>query len=519
VFAVLAAISAVVVFGVLRGETHPWVSAATDALVAMAAAVERATATAMPQPAAAVARAGDYAAGGGAPPASAHAPTPLMRAARMGSVVGVERALAATPKPSVNELFGDSQQTAVNIALAGWHGAVGEGAAKRYDGYGRTVELLIENGADLALMCPLVDAVHYRNQRAFDLIVAASSAATLRACLSEADAFGDTVLHLVAKSPAAGIARLFASKRIALESPLDVLERAKSAAAEKGEGAAAAAAAPGAARGRDVDRSEPTLALLKLRRPWAASYTALSAAAAPWFAHEVIALAKRVGLLDEQNKSSLLDDASAWREARNGMGLTPLLVACESGMEEVLGALLRAGANGDARDTWGRSCAHLAAGPGDHLDTLHIWAHWRAVATQKERGAECDVLGTSLRSFALARWMALGDRALECKRVLVVACVQSSLPAERVMVFSPLCHWFLTLPPCLPSLPHSLPPSRPRRRRRVDSVPGRDASGQRDRCGAIAPVGCELCSGRRSFDDGRHRLGGSPGCEQRNVDG
>ena len=203
VLAVLAAISSVVVFGVLRGETHPWVSAARDALatisVAMAAAVERATAAAAPP--AAVGRANDRTDDGGAPLASTHAQTQLVRAARMGSVAGIERALAG-PNPSVNELFGET--TAMNIALAGWHSAVEAGAAKRYDGYARTVELLIEKGADLALMCPLVDAAHFRNQRAFDLIVAASSTATLRACLSEADAFGDTVLHVVARSPAAG---------------------------------------------------------------------------------------------------------------------------------------------------------------------------------------------------------------------------------------------------------------------------------------------------------------------------
>lgn len=81
----------------------------------------------------------------------------------------------------------------------------------------------------------------------------------------------------------------------------------------------------------------------------------------------MLAIAKRVGLLGSASDDAVFNGAPAWREARNGMGLTPLLIACEYGMEEALGALLRAGADGDARDAWGRTCAHLAAGPGEFI--------------------------------------------------------------------------------------------------------------------------------------------------------
>lgn len=120
--------------------------------------------------------------------------------------------------------------TVAQTLLQSWHSQTERNpvAASVHAQYNRTFHLLIQCGlVDLQHNCPLVDAVHYRNSEAVKAIISAVRAAVLHHdapvsgfsptalayCLTERDMFGQTVLHVAAKSKASGFARLFVRLR------------------------------------------------------------------------------------------------------------------------------------------------------------------------------------------------------------------------------------------------------------------------------------------------------------------
>ena len=83
---------------------------------------------------------------------------------------------------------------------------------ERYGKHQETMTALAP-AANLTRWCPLVDAVHYRLSSATRVLLAASSAATLQRCLTEVDAYGQTVLHAAAGAKASGWAARPARRR------------------------------------------------------------------------------------------------------------------------------------------------------------------------------------------------------------------------------------------------------------------------------------------------------------------
>ena len=246
-----------------------------------------------------------------------------------------------------------SRLTLLHDALAGLHAATEAGPVKaegqrrrrgssssRDDGGVALLNVLLAAGADPDAECPVTHALSYRQLRAARALLAAMSPAGLRGCVTERDAHEDTLLHAVVSSRAAGLARHVAATLAA------------EAAGE--EGTRAASTAVGDALRRDA----AALGLSCVpRRP---SFVDVSGCLG----------ADDVGMvLDAATGAGV--DVTELLEARDAVGLTPLLRACQQGNAPAFDALVAAGANRSAvsRGAYGapqrgagRSCAHLAAG-------------------------------------------------------------------------------------------------------------------------------------------------------------
>ena len=200
--------------------------------------------------------------------------------------------------------------------------------------------------------CALSWAVHFRNLPALRALLQAGDSAAVRRCLSQRDAFNQTVLHVAATSKAAGLARLFLSVALSggssaavsgIETVLDVR---------------AAVAAPA------------STAVLALRDMEAAvgvgDLKALLASGAPVDARDgqgrtALMLAARDGRLAAVR---LLLDSGADPRAVDATGATALHHAIGSLSASTAGALVAAGADAQAVDSVGRSAAGLVRGLG-----------------------------------------------------------------------------------------------------------------------------------------------------------
>ena len=113
-------------------------------------------------------------------------------------------------------------RTALHFALQGAHDAAvraaGFGASsaqadeaeRKLKQYADIIRRLAAHpGFDASLGCPIVDALHYRNLQAAEIILHSMSSAQAAFCLTIADAYGQTALHVVAKSKASGFASFF----------------------------------------------------------------------------------------------------------------------------------------------------------------------------------------------------------------------------------------------------------------------------------------------------------------------
>ena len=251
-------------------------------------------------------------ASGGAPPAAHRALARVLRrgggAAAPGDIAG---ALARAGPAAVGWVESASGASLLHHALAGLHAVAearaisvggGGGSSSSGDGGGdddgddgvALIRALVAAGAPPDAGCPLSHALSYRQLPAAAALVAAMSPTGVAGCVREVDAHGDTLLHAVASSRAAGFARHVAA-----------------AAASAPAGTTAAAA------GRALRGVAGALGLTCV--PAAPTRAAVSACLGAGDVALVLAAASGAGVpVDE-----------ALLEATDGAGLTPLLRTCQ----------------------------------------------------------------------------------------------------------------------------------------------------------------------------------------------
>jgi hypothetical protein len=296
----------------------------------------------------------------------------------------------------------------VGVAARGKEGAVAAAARRSTnegDGGVALVRALLAAGADPDAECPVTHALSYRQLPVARALFEAMSPRGVRACVAERDAHDDKLLHAVVSSRAAGIARHVS---------------ATIAAAAAGEGTAAAAAADDA-----LSRDAAALGLACVpRRPRFGDVAACLGAG-------------DVGLLLFAAAGAGVDIRDMM-EARDAIGLTPLLRACAQGSAAAFGALVAAGANDSAvsRGAYapasrgaGRSCAHLAAGAGA-MDILLRLPSTLLVATDEAGATPLDV-ARALGGEEAAAWLAAAAGAAAAAAPTSAVVVPLAAPPAR----------------------------------------------------------------------------------------
>jgi ankyrin repeat protein len=293
-------------------------------------------------------------------------------AARGGDEAAVRQILSSADAPDPNSLV--DGKTPLIAALEGRHAQFD----KRWAHAGalpfsptlhsNALAALLELGADAAMLCPTLEAATYRNVPALRRLLAQMNHSAARECLASGDSEGRTPWHVCAESPAAGLAR--------------VLSRANRMRANSADTAAAHAElrnevslseVPAFVGARDCGRGgcSPTSGveglLTKATIERALGTVDLEVLAERFFASggDARAFGREVG-----------------HDAR---GLTPLLVACQSGRVGVVRRLLSLGLSDATLEAsvegegplarspliapLGSRCSHLAAFRG-HVDVL-----------------------------------------------------------------------------------------------------------------------------------------------------
>ena len=123
---------------------------------------------------------------------------------------------------ALNASYEGARGTIVQATLKAWHMATERNPLQSsvHVQYRAVLQSLMKHSVvDLRVVCPLVDAIHFRISDAVTMFVDAAldrqsthvglSPAALADCLMEQDIFGETVLHVAAKAKASGFARLF----------------------------------------------------------------------------------------------------------------------------------------------------------------------------------------------------------------------------------------------------------------------------------------------------------------------
>ena len=244
------------------------------------------------------------------------------------------------------------------------YSAGGAGLAAALAAQQAILSALLAHGARGGFACPVVDAVIYRDVGAAEALLAASSAAELRECLTSANYGPQRLLHLTAQSHASGFARVvFAACASSYGPGRDGAVSADARALlqhlrlrASGDGAAGDATLRRLCGFDDkaLEQRQQSQQQQQQQQPhvelavWKADVDDLCGTAE---LDAVAAAAAAAGV-------SLADAL----EARNEAGLTPLLLACQSGRGAVARRLVALGADAAATSATGNlSCAHLAA--------------------------------------------------------------------------------------------------------------------------------------------------------------
>ena len=268
----------------------------------------------------------------------------------------------------------ESQQTLLHAVLQAQFHKFNHGqksTAKDFNVY-KTILKRIAKHIDASEYCPIVDAIHYRFHTSVNILLAAMSSEQISDCLQERDINGDTVLHVVSKSKAAGFARhLLTHRRDSSRNNREV----------------------GVHTLTDVDA---TATFRQLNHPATINHHDL----------EVLLQAGRDNNMD----------LHSWLSSRNKFGETPLMVGCRAGREEVVRKFLEVSSRtagswsmGDLQfeTHYNMTCAHVAAVHG-HLTVLKLIQEKRSVGRiqvmedgserllEEENDAKTDVFGRTV---------------------------------------------------------------------------------------------------------------------------
>ena len=274
----------------------------------------------------------------------------LVRAVRVGDGTAVD-ALARRVGPAgwrsllASTVDHGASETIIHVALQAefalvWRPAPSEleaALAVRH----RILRTLLRGAGDpvAAQYCPVVDAAHYRLMRSMRLLLARLAPSSLRACLTERNTYGQTILHVASQAKAAGVAT-----RVLLGGGAATLQTV---------GAHIDVRLPLGRGGGDETESEPAAATLAdLDR--------------------AIGVADLAAILDAGLRRAQL--GGAWLNEADGRGLAPLHHSCRAGRAAAVAMLVAHGASVDAKEAEsGATCGHLAAARG-HDGALLAWA-------------------------------------------------------------------------------------------------------------------------------------------------
>eukprot|EP00730_Choanoeca_flexa_P006568 TRINITY_DN12175_c7_g1_i1.p1 TRINITY_DN12175_c7_g1~~TRINITY_DN12175_c7_g1_i1.p1 ORF type:complete len:565 (+),score=51.04 TRINITY_DN12175_c7_g1_i1:2-1696(+) len=274
---------------------------------------------------------------------------PLLYAATSGDVTTVQKQLNRAESTFVSDVAG---RTALHLLMEGMHHFISHNPFAFDQRYQDIFGLLLRTNPRLiAFRCPIIHAFHLRLLPFADVLLDRMTASHARLCLLEKDAYGDTIAHVLARSKAAGFARLF---HRAMSS-----ERAMPPALYNFLGVAFNRTA--------LKQTFPRIHRLQLDRQ----------------------LGDRALLLLDKHELLTPELISA----RNALGHTSLHVAAQDGRStRLLALLVDNGADLEAKDRYGRTALHLAAALGLQDTVLWLLEHGANVKAVDDAGqTACDL--------------------------------------------------------------------------------------------------------------------------------
>lgn len=228
----------------------------------------------------------------------------------------------------------DRGHTAVTVALESRHHFILDTVQKANLGrpYEEVAKAILDSPNYNVANCPSYYAVQYRNLPVLKMLGSARHAATLRTCMEEVDAFNETMLHIAARSKAAGFARVFVALLSADEWKSDPARN-------------------------------PGMRLLGISRPSNLSLPAMASAISAedvrlLLIHANKAMVNKRGfdgntplhvaaVSGNTAGAVLLVDAGAELDARNDHGETPIQMAASGRLQATVSALIELGARSD----------------------------------------------------------------------------------------------------------------------------------------------------------------------------
>jgi hypothetical protein len=222
------------------------------------------------------------------------------------------------------------------------------------------------------------------------MLLRAMSPVELHECLTEVDAYGQTLLHAASGAKASGIAR-----RLLLDGGRDDVTTL--AAVGKAIGVAIPLPPAQALSVRALNEALGVEDMQLLVEAAATAAPPLRGVGSTAPTNDPCPLSPRRRGPAADARAQPSGGAATWLDARDHRGRSALHLACRAGRANAVAALLRVGAAPmAAEEEWGGTCGHLAAARG-HRDAVRAWA--AAVAGGEQAAmAAADAFGRSVAS-------------------------------------------------------------------------------------------------------------------------